>query len=196
MEKQTLEKIYKLRKISADSDWKETTKNNILQKDASFDYSFLGNFSLNRSLSLATVFAVFVLFTIPVIGGYQKDYQETTTFVYQNQQEEEEKMVANEEEQTVAKADEPKPIKQELATIEESYRELQFIILSSKTGKSEKEEIARELITETEKQGAEEMISMLGIEEEDDDSEALKNMKQAYEEGDYNKVFDIYIEEL
>ncbi len=195
MEKQTLEKIYKLRKISADSDWKETTKNNILQKDASFDYSFLGNFSLNRSLSLATVFAVFVLFTIPVIGGYQKDYQETTTFVYQNQQEEE-KMVANEEEQTVAKADEPKPIKQELATIEESYRELQFIILSSKTGKSEKEEIARELITETEKQGAEEMISMLGIEEEDDDSEALKNMKQAYEEGDYNKVFDIYIEEL
>jgi len=40
------------------------------------------------------------------------------------------------------------------------------------------------------------MISMLGIEEEDDDSEALKNMKQAYEEGDYNKVFDIYIEEL
>jgi hypothetical protein len=195
MEKQTLEKIYKLRKISADSDWKETTKNNILQKDASFDYSFLGNFSLNRSLSLATVFAVFVLFTIPVIGGYQKDYQETTTFVYQNQQEEE-KMVANEEEQTVAKAEELKPIKQELGELQLEVRELKLELLASRTGKQEKEEIAKELISEIERKGAEEMISMLGIEEEDDDSEALKDMKQAYEEGDYNKVFDIYIEEL
>ncbi len=194
MEKQTLEKIYKLRKIGADLDWKETTKNNILQKDASFDYSFLGNFSLNRSLSLATVFAVFVIFTIPVIGGYQKDYQQTTTFVYQGQQQKEEKMVTNEEEQTVVRAEEPKPIKQELATYEESYRELQFIILSSKTGKNNKEEIARELITEIEKQGAEEMIFMLGMEEED--NEVLEDMKQAYEEGDFNKVFDIYIEEL
>jgi hypothetical protein len=194
MEKQTLGKIYKLRKINADLDWKETTKNNILQKDASLDYSF-SNILVSRSLSLATVLAVFVLFTIPVIGNYNKDYQQTTLFTYQTVEQEGEKMIASEEEQVVVEAEEPKPMKQELATIEESFRELQFTILSSKTGKSDKEEIAKELIIEVEKEGAEEMISILGMEEENN-SDALEDMKEALEKGDYNKVFDIYLEEL
>jgi hypothetical protein len=194
MEKQTLGKIYKLRKINADLDWKERTKNNILQKDASLDYSF-SNILVSRSLSLATVLAVFVLFTIPVIGNYNKDYQQTTLFTYQTVEQEGEKMIASEEEQVVVEAEEPKPMKQELATIEESFRELQFTILSSKTGKSDKEEIAKELIIEVEKEGAEEMISILGMEEENN-SDALEDMKEALEKGDYNKVFDIYLEEL
>jgi hypothetical protein len=160
MEKQTLGKIYKLRKINADLDWKERTKNNILQKDASLDYSF-SNILVSHSLSLVAVFAVFVFFTIPVIGSYKKDYQQPTLFTYQTVEQEGEKMLASEEEQVVVEAEEPKPMKQELATIEESFRELQFTILSSKTGKSDKED-----------------------------------MKEALEEGDYNKVFDIYLEEL
>lgn len=194
MEKQTLGKIYKLRKITADLDWKERTKNNILQKDASLDYSF-SNILVNHSLSLVAVFAVFVFFTIPVIGSYQKDYQQSTLFTYQAVEQEGEKMLANEEEQVVVEAEEPKPMKQELATIEENFRELQFKVLSSRTGKSDKEEIAEELIAEFEKEGAEEMISILGV-EEDSDSEVVEDMKQAFEEGDYNKVFDIYLEEL
>lgn len=194
MEKQTLGKIYKLRKINADLDWKERTKNNILQKDASLDYSF-SNILVNRSLSLATVLAVFVLFTVPIIGSYKKDYQQTTLLTYQTVEQEGEKMLTSEEEQVVVEAEEPKPMKQELATMEESFRELQFTILSSKTGKSDKEEIAKELIMEVEKEGAEEMISMLGMEEENN-SGTLEDMKEALEEGDYNKVFDIYLEEL
>ncbi|MDA3815044.1 MAG: hypothetical protein PF549_01605 [Patescibacteria group bacterium] len=194
MEKQTLEKIYKLRKINADLDWKEKTKNNILQKDASLDYSF-NNFLLNRSLSLVAVFAVFVLFTIPVIGSQQKDYQQTTLFSYQVEQQEDEKMLTNEEEQLVVKADEPETIKQEFATMKEDFRKYQFKILSSKTGKSDREEIAKELIMEVGREGAEEMISIFGMEEENN-SEALEDMKEAFQEGDYNKVFDIYLEEL
>jgi hypothetical protein len=200
MEKQTLEKIYKLRKINADSEWKEKTRNIILEKkDASLvDSFFVYSESLfTSSFGMIAIFMMFLLFTVPIIGVNHRDYEQVTLIdLKTTEQPEDVGTVTEEKDQVIVKAEEPKPIKQEFATVEETYRELQLAVLASKTGKQEKEEIAKELISEIERRGAEEMISMLGIEEEDDDSEALKDMKQAYEEGDYNKVFDIYIEEL
>ncbi|MEA2092719.1 MAG: hypothetical protein U9P61_01980 [Patescibacteria group bacterium] len=201
MEKQTLEKIYKFRKITVDLDWKERTKNNILQKDTFLDCSF-SNILVNHSLSLVAVFAVFIFFTIPIIGSYQKDYQQTTLFTYQTEKQEVEKMIASEEEQVVVDAEEPKPIQQEFATIEENFQTLEeyyqtisFQVLSTYTGKNSEEDVAEELIAGIERNGAEEMILILGMEEENnsDISDILENMKEAFEEGDYNKVFDIWI---
>ncbi len=212
MEKNTLEKIYRLRKIKPDNEWKERTKNNILEKDGSFDFSSsLDNVfaviasaakqsrevSLNSSAGLVVAFMVMVVFTIPIVNNnYERQYYNHYTYIEQTDDSDDEKMLAEkDEDDQFVEAEEPKPMEQELATIEDSYRELQLTILSSKTGKEEKEDIAKELIAEIEKKGAEEMISMLGA-EDDSEEEALQQMKEAFEEDDYNKVFDIYLEEL
>lgn len=233
MEKKVLEQIYKLRKIKPEAEWKERTLQNILQEEDSLFSRVLPAFSgimdkaqkriefssyVGKTAGVFALTLLFFAFSFPVLfGGYEGEGEHTPINFPRVAKEEEDKMVSEKDKAstTAKEKEEPEEVgmDDELASMEDTYRQLQFEVLSTRTGEDNKEEIADALITEVEEEGAEEMISVMeskeedeeedgeedGEEDEEEDEEkesALEDMKDSFEEEDYDAVLDTYIKEL
>ncbi len=214
MEKEILTKIYKLRNVKPSADFKETTKQNILSQDV---YSDTNNVVLSavtnilafrvfekpqfQAIGALAMILVFGFFAFPIINSNNQDYQYTIIDIPQQLSKTEETKIVSEGESkpSVAVTEEKKqPIQQEFASIEEHYREIQLMVLAARFGVDQNEEdIAMHAINEMEQtqEAAQEMISILVENNDSDEKEELvKQAKEALENGDNYKVFDIYLQ--
>ncbi len=211
MEKQILEKIYKLKKIKPDKEWKENVLQNILDQD-SFSVSEekrtesvfsvfqrkVNVFSMANAFALVLLFAIFAL---PLFYETVPEYEvRELPYLAETETEKEETKVAENDDPSREVAKEEQPVKQQFSSLEESYREIQVMVLATQFGVEEnEEEIAQYAIEEMEKEMQEEAVEELifimqeNSTEKETEKEYLKKAKKAMEEEDYYQVLDIYL---
>jgi|GEM_PF-3048390 len=222
MEREVLRKIYTLRKIGPDKDWKDSAKKSILSEGAlapeakkATIWDHFGAPVSNSGLALAGAFAflfIFASLAFPLFPDYDYERKEVVVDLPMEVAKEDEgagelKEVAQSgDEENREKVQEKNPIEKDLASVEDSYREIQREVLGTLvmsgidgvegdlTDKEIAEYLVEEMEGESKEDAGEEIVTMMTEEsEEDDDKEHIQEAKEALENEDYEKVFDIYI---
>ncbi len=225
MEKEILTKIYTLRKIKADAEWKEEAKKEIFlsspvkrtKERESFLFSPLFE---NNGLVMAGALAFLLIFTysaLPLLPEYDNQYVYSPIEVVM----EEDISVVPEEDNDIDKnsksvAVAERPIEEEYSALQNTVRDVQRAVFGMMIkGDSESEyqkkenltdeDIAKYLIAkmkedESIKEEGEEMMMLMTTEEdvayEDGIEDKIERAEKALEDKDYGKIFDIYLEEI
>lgn len=206
MEKETLQKIYLLRKIKPDQGFVSRAKEDILSRPMERNevsiLSYLNSVSLNSSFSFAGAFLFLLVFGFLALPLSPTNYQDN--FVYlpsdvNEEKEEEVRMVAEEEEMTIATGKTEKPVKREFAALEDSFRAIQRQVLSTMIDNDTREqsasltdkEIVEYHIAKIEESNSSEVGVMTMSVGQDD---RLDLAKEALEKEDYGQAFDIIVD--
>ncbi len=224
MEKEILEKIYLLRKVKPESSFVEETKQSILQGGAFFrdakkesviseekQHSFfdaLVNPVFQSRLAVVGAFAFLLVFGALSSNHFPFEYD--YGYVYNPVIREDLRMVAQDDEDAVEVATTNQSLQNEFNKLKNAYELIQRQVLgtmieeekgvdsSSLTDK----EIVEYFIAKFEEEDTEDTVQIMGmlsVEEEKDEEESvleslLEDLKEAYEEEDYIKGFDIIVE--
>ena len=212
MEKELLEKIYKLRKVSPADDFVSDTKQSILSQEETVEKeSVFFSPAFQHGLVMAGAFAflvVFVQMALPLVPQYEHYVaHHPREFVEEEGEKEEEanRVAEHEGGERMEVAEKEEPVQKEFAALEEGLREIQRQVfgtkISSETGEERvsysDKEIAEYLVAELEGEDTEVGVMTMGAaeeESEEEDKEKAKRAKKALEEENYGEVFDIYLE--
>ncbi len=211
MEKELLEKIYKLRKVSPADDFVSDTKQSILSQEETVEKeSVFFSPAFQHGLVMAGAFAflvVFVQMALPLVPQYEHYVaHHPREFVEEEGEKEEEanRVAEHEGGERMEVAEKEEPVQKEFAALEEGLREIQRQVfgtkISSETGEERvsysDKEIAEYLVAEMEGEDTQVSTMTMGVQEEteDEDEDKVERAKKALEREEYGKVFDIYLE--
>lgn len=217
MEKELLSKIYKLRKVKPSDDFVRGAKENILaQEETAEKESVLLSPTFQHGFVMAGAFVFLVFFgylAFPLTPEYDPHFVSYPQEIVEQRKEREEeldrtenKIAEHEDGERVEVAEREETINQEFATLEEGLREIQRQVfgtkISEETGEEREtysdKEIAEYLIAEMEEDGEEDEMTMsihtTAPDSDEEDSDKVERARNAMEEEDYGKVFDIYLE--
>ncbi len=213
MEKELLEKIYRLRKVTPADDFVRSTKQSIFSQEKETEReSVLFSPAFQHGLVMAGAFAFILFFgslALPLVPEYRAHVvsypAELAERIREKEEEKDSKVAEHEDGERVEVAEKEQPVEKEFAALEEGLREIQRQVfgtkISSETGEERvsysDREIAEYLVAELEGEDTEVGVMTMGAaeeESEEEDKDKAKRAKEALKEENYGEVFDIYLE--